>query len=191
MLRDENRHRDKDSNHKDQGGCPNATAPRREIARAGVRQIARRCGAAAGRRSHRGADLAAVSGWVKGGPRKAAVPWDRVEVAAGSREALGCRVAGRGVAKPMQAIDRSFHSFLDRRTPASAALLPQRGGPWLGTKRGFSCFLLGRCDSALNVPCLRRADCISSAPGMRACVTTQRLTLRRSKFACDSPLEGD
>ena len=108
MLRDENRRRDKDGKHEEQGRCPNATAPRREIARAGVRQLARRWAAAAGRQSRRGADLAAVSGWVKGGPRKAAVLSDRVEVAAGSPEARGSRVAEREAAKPMLAIDQSF-----------------------------------------------------------------------------------
>ena len=45
-----------------------------------------------------GADPAAVPEWVKGGPRKATVLSDRVEVAAESPEARGYRVADREMA---------------------------------------------------------------------------------------------
>ena len=93
MLRDENAHGDKDCKREDQGGCPNATAPRREIARAGVRQIARRCGAATGRPSREEAGLGGVSGSAVVGPRKAAVLSDRAGAAEGFRAAQACRVA--------------------------------------------------------------------------------------------------
>jgi len=94
-----------------------------------------------------------------------------VGVAAGSPEAQGCRVAERQVAKTMRAIDRSFHSVLDRGTPAFAALLPQWEGLGYGTNLGFSSFPFGRCDSA------ECAVLISPHPFARAGVLKQTVTV--------------
>jgi hypothetical protein len=88
----------------------------------------------------------------------------------GFPEAQGCRVAEREVAKPMRAIDRSFHSSLDRGTPVSAALLPRWGGSRLGTNRAVACFPLGRCDSA-KCAVLAEGWPYWFAPGTRACAT--------------------
>jgi hypothetical protein len=74
----------------------------------------------------------------EGGPRKGAVLSDRVEVAAGSPEARGYRVADREVAKPMEAIDRFFRS-LDREHSPLRLCSAVGGGSRLGTKS---------CDSA-------------------------------------------
>ena len=85
---------------------------------------------------------------MKGGPRKAAVLSDRVEVAAGSPEARGYRVADREVAKPMQAIDRSFHSSWIGNTRL-CDFAPAVGGRASARNQSrLPMFYLGRCDSA-------------------------------------------
>jgi hypothetical protein len=124
MLRDENPHRDEDGKHEDQGGCPNATAPRREIARVGVRQIARRGGAAAGRPSREEAGLAAVSGSAVVGPRKAAALSDRAAAAEGFRAAQACRVAERGAPSLIQASIPSFDGVRIGNTRLLGSLPP-------------------------------------------------------------------
>ena len=79
MLGDENRHRDKDSKHENQGGSPDAASARQEIARAAaVRQFGGRSGAAAGRLSREEAHRVRVSGWAVAGLGKAVVWKDQV-----------------------------------------------------------------------------------------------------------------
>ena len=118
MLRDENGHRDKDSKHEEQGGCPDAAPTRGKVPRAvAIRQFGRRSGATAGRRSREEAHLAGVSGSVLAGPRKAAVMSDRAGAAEGCRAARACRVVERAALGLVQAssIPPSMASALGTR----------------------------------------------------------------------------
>jgi hypothetical protein len=125
MLRHENPHRDKNCKREDQSGCPNATAPRREIARAvAVRQFARRCGSAAGRRPPAEVHLAEVLGSAVAGLRKAGVPSDRAGAAEGFRAAQACPAAEHGEPRLIQASIPSFDGVRIGNTRLLGSLPP-------------------------------------------------------------------